>query len=378
MEPAPILKGETVQNVIREVGINPNHWYPLGWAHQLKPGKIMAAEIWQQAIAVYRDADGHLHALENACPHRGVALHKGQVNGSHIVCPYHGWEFDGHGRCVNIPYLSDEQKLPCAVARSYPVQEKYGLIWIFPGDSDVAADRPLLAVPEFDQQDDWLMVRVTAHFKAHFSVCNENAMDVFHGFLHQDLQGWFNPILTDLQTTHSSVRAEYHVSYKGRLAKFLGLSERSDEVTTLPINVHYRYPHFASSMPGVSSLYLMRLPVGPAESRSFALFFFKVRVPKWLLKPFKPLLSVIVERFMLNRFLAQDIDMMESEQQTYLRNPKQRYVEINPAIIALQRVIVRQYEEQFTQPDPINSPDVAAHSSLNYSASNPAEMLQHQ
>jgi renierapurpurin 18,18'-hydroxylase len=39
---------------------------------------------------------------------------------------------------------------------------------------------------------------------------------------------------------------------------------------------------------------------------------------------------------------------MESEQQTYLKNPGRRYVEINPAIIALQRLIVRQYE-QFVQ-----------------------------
>jgi renierapurpurin 18,18'-hydroxylase len=51
---------------------------------------------------------------------------------------------------------------------------------------------------------------------------------------------------------------------------------------------------------------------------------------------------------LLQRFLDQDIEMMESEQQTYSANPKRRYVEVNPAIIALQRLIVRQYE-QFMQ-----------------------------
>jgi hypothetical protein len=40
--------------------------------------------------------------------------------------------------------------------------------------------------------------------------------------------------------------------------------------------------------------------------------------------------------------------MMESEQRTFLKNQQRRYVEINPAIIALQRLIVRQYE-QFVQ-----------------------------
>jgi hypothetical protein len=36
------------------------------------------------------------------------------------------------------------------------------------------------------------------------------------------------------------------------------------------------------------------------------------------------------------KFLQQDVEMMESEQRTYLANPQRRYVEINPAIIALQ------------------------------------------
>jgi hypothetical protein len=48
------------------------------------------------------------------------------------------------------------------------------------------------------------------------------------------------------------------------------------------------------------------------------------------------------------RFLLQDVEMMESEQRNYQINPERRYVEINPAIIALQRLIVRQYE-QFVQ-----------------------------
>jgi hypothetical protein len=89
----------------------------------------------------------------------------------------------------------------------------------------------------------------------------------------------------------------------------------------------------------------MRLPVGLTESRSFAFFFFKVRLPKWILNPLKPLLQILLPRFVLLKFLAQDIEMIESEQQTYLANPQRRYVEINPAIIAIQRLIVRQHEK---------------------------------
>lgn len=345
MELAPTLTSQTVHNnAVRQVGINPNYWYPVSWADKLKVGEVMSVVVWQQAIAVYRDTNAQLHALENVCPHKGVALHKGKVQGCNLACGYHGWEFDGSGKCVSIPYLPETQKLPRAQARSFPVQEKYNLIWIFPGEPAAAITSQPPDIPEFDQPE-WLMVPVTAHFQAHFSICNENTMDVFHGFLHQGLQGWFNPILISLRETEASVCAEYKVSYKGRMAKLLGLSERADQVTTLPISINYHYPHYYSSLQGVSSLYLMRLPVGPVESRSFALFFFKVRLPQGVLKLLKPLLSPIIQRFVLNKFLAQDIEMIESEQRNYLANPQRRYVEINPAIVALQRLIIRQYEQ---------------------------------
>lgn len=347
MELATTLTSHTVQNAVREVGINPNYWYAVSWANQLKPGDIISVVIWQQAIAVYRDINGQLHALEDFCPHKGVALHKGKVHGCNLACAYHGWEFDNQGNCVKIPYLPEKQKLPRATVRSYPIQEKYNLIWIFPGEPHLAATCQLPHIPEFFETE-WLVVPISAHFQAHFSICNENTMDVFHGFLHQGLQGWFDPVLISLKETENSVRAEYNVSYKGHMAKFLGLSDRADTVTTLPITVEYRYPHYATSLQGVSSLYLMRLPIEPNESRSFALFFFKVRLPQWVLQPLKPLLIPLLQRFVLSKFLAQDIEMIESEQQNYLANPQRRYVEINPAIIAIQRLIVRQYE-QFMQ-----------------------------
>ncbi len=347
MELATTLKSQTVQKRVREVGINPDYWYPVGSAEQLQPGDVIQVVVWQQAIAVYRDNEGQLHALEDACPHKGIALHKGKVKGCHLACSYHGWEFNGSGQCVSIPYVPKEQKLPCAQVRSYPVQEKYNLIWVFPGDPTLAATCQPPDIPEFSQPD-WLMVPFPAHFNAHFSIYNENCMDVFHGFLHENLQAWFNPILISLRETEAAVFAEYEVSYKGRIAKFLGLSERADQVTTLPISIYYRYPHYYSSLQGVSSLYSLRLPVSPTESRSFALFFFKVRLPGWALKPLKPLLRMLIQRFMLRRFIAQDIEMMESEQQNYLANPDRRSVEINPAIIALQRLMVRQYD-QFMQ-----------------------------
>ena len=348
MELAIALTGQTVQNQVREVGINPNYWYPMAWADRLKVGQVQSVTIWQQSIALYRDAAGQAHALENACPHKGIELHRGEVSQDRLVCPYHGWEFGSTGECLKIPYFPPDQKLPCAHVRSYPTSERYGIIWIFPGNPALAAEAKLPEVPEYDDPD-CLVIPITGLFKSHFSISNENTMDVFHGFLHKNLQGWFDPVLLKLQQSDDSVEASYQVSYRGRFTQFLGLSTDANGITTRRVEIHYQYPHYHSTMEGVSSLYLMRLPVGPAETRSFSLLFLpKVRLPRWLKSALKPVFVPLVRRLLFMPFLEQDVEMMESEQRTYQQNPNRRYVEVNPAILALQRVIVRQYE-QFVQ-----------------------------
>lgn len=344
MEIAPMLRGQTVQNQVREVGINPNYWYPATWASELKPGQVLPVVIWNSAIALYRSQDGQIYAIEDACPHKGIALHKGQVAGENLTCPYHGWEFNGDGECTNIPYYPKDQKLPCAKARSYAVKEKYNIVWIFAGaveDSDTA-DFP--SVPEYDDPN-WLAIPIPGEFRAHFSICNENTMDVFHGYLHKNLQGWFDPELISLKASEASVFAQYRVSYQGWMTKFFGFSEQGNEVTTRTVTIKYNYPHYHSSLEGMSSLYLMRQPVGAQLTKSFSLLFIKIRLPQWFVKPLQKPITKIIWRFILKSFLDQDTEMIESEQQTYLANPQRRYVEINPAIIALQRVIVGQYEK---------------------------------
>ncbi len=348
MELSTTLTGQRQQYSVREVGINPNYWYPVSWTKDLQPQEVISVVVWQQTIAVYRDSEGGLHALEDACPHKGVELHKGEVQGENLTCPYHGWQFDGNGECVHIPYFPKDQKLPCARARSYPVQAKYDIIWVFPGDPALSDRCQIPEVPEYGDPE-FFMVHIPGYFKAHFSICNENSMDVFHGFLHKDLQGWFDPILVSLRRTKTEVCADYRVSYQGLLTKVLGISDGSEGVTTRTASVRYQYPHYHSSLEGLSSIHLMRLPVGPGLTRSFSLMFLKLPLPRWLTQgPLKSMLEKLFLNSVFLKFLAQDVEMMESEQRTYITNPQRHYVEVNPAILALQQVIVGQYE-QFMQ-----------------------------
>ena len=350
MESSAVLKGQPIYRRARAVGINPNYWYPVLWADHLKPGDVVSVQVWEASLAVYRSADGVVSALADACPHKGVELHRGEVHGNNLVCPYHGWEFDSDGQCVGIPYFPKEQKLPCAQARSYPTRESYGIVWVFPGDPQLAEQQPLPEVPQYGEPG-WFMVRIPGHFKAHFSICNENTMDVFHGFLHKDLQGWYDPKLLDLKQDEHGVAADYQVSYEGFLSKLLGLGTQGSKSATLTVSIRYRYPHYATALESVSSLYLMRLPVGPRETRSFSLLFLKLPLPQWLLSgPLARVLEKIILNSVFLKFLHQDVEMMESEQRNYSIDPQRNYVEVNPAIIALQRVIVGQYERLEVSP----------------------------
>jgi vanillate O-demethylase monooxygenase subunit len=47
------------------------------------------------------------------------------------MCPYHGWTYDASGQCVDIPQLAPGRQIPAnARVPSYPVAERYGLIWV--------------------------------------------------------------------------------------------------------------------------------------------------------------------------------------------------------------------------------------------------------
>lgn len=94
MEASTVLKGQPIYRRARAVGINPNYWYPVFWADQLKPEEVVSVRVWESSLALYRDANGDVNALADACPHKGVELHQGEVHGNNLVCPYHGWEFD--------------------------------------------------------------------------------------------------------------------------------------------------------------------------------------------------------------------------------------------------------------------------------------------
>ena len=90
-------------------------------ADELGPGASRGFEVEGRAIALF-NVDGALHAIENTCLHAGAPLHEGVVEGTVVVCPWHGWKFDlSDGTCdLN----------PTARLRRYAIRVRAGMIEI--------------------------------------------------------------------------------------------------------------------------------------------------------------------------------------------------------------------------------------------------------
>ncbi|MGZ4793699.1 MAG: aromatic ring-hydroxylating dioxygenase subunit alpha [Ilumatobacteraceae bacterium] len=109
-----------------------NAWYVAAWERDVGEAPY-AATILGDRVAIYRGASGKYAALADACPHRKLPLSMGRVKGDDVECGYHGLVFDCTGSCVRVP--GDVRPPQGAYVRAYPIEARYGLLWIWMGDS---------------------------------------------------------------------------------------------------------------------------------------------------------------------------------------------------------------------------------------------------
>lgn len=99
-----------------------------------------------ERLIAFRNSDGGLGAIDEFCAHRGVSLWFGRNEENGLRCPYHGWKFDIHGQCVDVPSEPEGGEL-CARIKltAYPMVERGGVIWIYMGPPEL---KP--ALPEWE------------------------------------------------------------------------------------------------------------------------------------------------------------------------------------------------------------------------------------
>ena len=171
---------------LRRTGAHPDHWYPVAWSEELKTGKAIGRRFAGEPIVLYRGKGERVFALEDRCAHRQVPLHLGVVNGDELKCHYHGWAYDGTGKCVDVPYLGRD-RLPNGV-KSYPACEVDDLIFVFPGDPALAERRKPTALGSARRKE-YKTRRLNREVAGHYTFMHENLFDMNHQFMHRKLMG---------------------------------------------------------------------------------------------------------------------------------------------------------------------------------------------
>ena len=126
------------------------YWHPIGLVQDASdtPRKVRALG---EDLILFRDKTGRPGLVYQHCAHRGSSLYYGKVEERGIRCCYHGWLFDVQGRCVEQPCEPEAGAKSCSKVRQpwYPVQEHYGLIWVYMGPP---GKRPVLPLYECLEQ----------------------------------------------------------------------------------------------------------------------------------------------------------------------------------------------------------------------------------
>jgi phenylpropionate dioxygenase-like ring-hydroxylating dioxygenase large terminal subunit len=122
-----------------------NTWYVAARSEDIEQA-LQPITLLGENIVLYRDPENKPAALEDACPHRKLPLSKGNLCNGVVECGYHGLKFNGTGACVSAPTQGDPIPKRARV-HSYPVQDKYGFLWIWMGNR---TPDPIIDIPNFD------------------------------------------------------------------------------------------------------------------------------------------------------------------------------------------------------------------------------------
>lgn len=150
-------------------------WYVACTADEIET-KPLGRQICGERMVFYRNQSGTVVALEDFCPHRGAPLSLGFVRDGNLVCGYHGLSMGCDGRVESMP---GQRVKGFPAIRSFPVIERYGFIWVWPGDA-AEADAAKLHHHYWAESEEWAYGGGLYHINCDYRLMVDNLMDLTH------------------------------------------------------------------------------------------------------------------------------------------------------------------------------------------------------
>lgn len=122
------------------------YWQPVALVDEMQMERpVKAVRLLGENLVLFRDEAGRYGLIDRDCPHRNADLAFGRVEHGGLRCPFHGWLFDVHGKCLETPAEPAGSPLCQRIKqKSYPLTVKSGVIFAYLGKDEPPA------FPHFD------------------------------------------------------------------------------------------------------------------------------------------------------------------------------------------------------------------------------------
>jgi len=154
------------------------YWQPIAGASEMADKWTMKVRVLGEDLVLFKDRNGKLGLIEEACAHRRTSLDNGIPIEGGIRCPYHGWAYNHTGYCIDRPNETTPahfQEKP--LLKAYPVQELGGLLFTYMGPA------PAPELPRFESlMKEGTAIRIVgkAVIPCNWLQIMENSVDAVH------------------------------------------------------------------------------------------------------------------------------------------------------------------------------------------------------
>ena len=114
------------------------YWQPVALVEELDgPRPAKAVRLLGEDLVLWRKPDGGYGLIGRYCAHRGVDLAYGRLEEGGVRCLYHGWLYDGSGRCLEQPAEPEQSRFHEKIRQpAYPCRAVNGIVFAYLGGGD--------------------------------------------------------------------------------------------------------------------------------------------------------------------------------------------------------------------------------------------------
>jgi 5,5'-dehydrodivanillate O-demethylase len=168
------------------------YWQPIAATADIEREEVLPVRILGENLVLFKTTGGEFGLIQARCPHRSASLAYGIPDENGLRCPYHGWMFDGEGRCLEQPFddveVADNTFKDRIHVDAYPVQMLGGLVWTYMGPPE---KQPLLPRWEHLAREDVNRRIGITHLPCNWLQCMENSLDPVHfEWLHANVMNY--------------------------------------------------------------------------------------------------------------------------------------------------------------------------------------------